>query len=438
MKKNGKDNFNNESANPYLGVYPQRQTGLYMQRIKIFGGRIGWQQWRRIAELAGRYSNKSPIHITTRQDIELHNIRGCDIASVHKGLAEVLLSTSGTGGNSIRNITQCSGCDLMGEGFDLMPIASLVNCELSVLPEIYNLPRKFKISFSGCPKACAKPWLSDLGFIAGSAGLFRLIGAGSFGPRPALGIELYQNLKTSEILSLCIASLKLFEQFGDRQNRRRARFRHIREKFGDERFKDELDYRFKMIKQSQMWPDITIVKRKNKVRYFYRLQLACGNINTQQAIELAEIAEPRGAVLRINLEHGLEIYSDKKIELPLSLSEYLNKPIIIACPGGRSCPNGLTDTNATSEAIRRELKNTKILSQRICISGCPNGCAHSYTADIGLLGQKSKQNGRTIQCYRLYCGGGNGENGRFARERELVLAQDAPKLVKELITRTDE
>jgi len=162
-------------ANRLLGVYPQKQDGLFMQRIRIPGGRISWPQWRKITELAIKYTPGVPLHLTTRQDIELHDVTHQSIPAVHEGLAEAALTIFGAGGDSVRNVTVCAGCDLCRDAFDLLPMARFVQSYLEQQPVIFNLGRKFKISFSGCEQACARPWVSDLGFIAKANGLFTVM-----------------------------------------------------------------------------------------------------------------------------------------------------------------------------------------------------------------------------------------------------------------------
>ena len=87
-----------------------------------------------------------------------------------------------------------------------------------------NLPRKFKISFSGCQQNCAKPYLNDIGFIAVSEEYFEVIVAGSLGPVPALGIRAYERMKVSDIFAFCRAAVEMFVEYGDRKNRRKADF----------------------------------------------------------------------------------------------------------------------------------------------------------------------------------------------------------------------
>lgn len=420
-------------ANRLLGVYPQKQDGLFMQRIKIFGGRISWPQWQKIAELAQTYSPGFPLHITTRQDIELHNIAAENIAAVQQGLAEVALTTFGACGDSIRNMTVCTGCDLCPENFDLLPLAQLIRQHLEQQPVIFNLPRKFKVSFSGCQQACAKPWLNDLGFIAQHDGMFTVIGAGSLGAKPALGIELYRDLPAKEVLPLCVAAIEFFAQHGDRKNRHRARFRHVREKFGDQAFQTELDTNFRRLKTQQSWPDISPTPSDKNIKLLWRLQLPNGNIEPELAFQLADISEPKGVALRINLEHGLELYGKRTIQLPKSLAALEAEPIIIACPGSTTCTRGLVNCWATANSIRQALSDQYPPQMRINISGCPNNCAHSTVADIGLVGMLRKRNGKATECFRLFTGGGKGRNDKLAKQSDIVWAFDIPATIKRLL-----
>ena len=417
-----------------LGVYPQKQEGLFMQRIKIPGGRINWHQWRRIAQLSSLYCNGFPLHLTTRQDIELHNIRLEDIAAVHQGLNEAGLAIFGSCGDSVRNITVCCGCDVCADGFDLFDIAVLVRQHLEQHEVVFNLPRKFKISFSGCEKACGMPFINDLGFVAQADGRFRVIGVGSLGSKPALGIELYDDLPTKDVLPLCIAALEFFTQEGDRENRHRARFRHIRERFGEQRFREELDSGFNRLRSKQGWPDFSLpVRGKRDVKLLFRLQPANGNINTEEAVELADAAEPKSTMLRINLEHGLEIYGKEAVELPKGIAGYVNKPIITACPGSVTCPRGLASCWAMADRIRNTFSDKQLSGLRIRISGCPNNCAGSAVGDIGLMGILRKKDDRKVECYRIFKGGGNGRNGRLAEETGIAAAEDVPDVIEDLI-----
>jgi len=416
-----------------LGVYPQRQQGLFMQRIKILGGRINWPQWRQVALLTEKYSRGFPLHITTRQDIELHNIPGKDIPAVQQNLAEVGLMTFGACGDTVRNVTVCTACDFCPQGLDLLPLAYLIRQYIEHHPLILTLPRKFKISFSGCQKACAKPYLNDLAFVAQPDRKFTAIGAGSLGPRPSLSIELYKDLPPADILPLCIASVEFFAQYGDRENKHKARLRHIREKFSDDTFKAMLDEHFNQVKARQPWPQLLPASGQQNASLLSRLQLPCGNIAPQQALKLAAAAEPKSATLRINLEHGLELYGSQPVQLPDDLSVFANNPVIIACPGSVTCSKGLADCWALAELLKKTLADCNLSNLLISISGCPNNCAHSAVADIGLVGILRKENNQSTQQFRIFVGGGNGKNDRLAQQFSVVKAGDVPNAIHNLL-----
>ncbi|MBN2182400.1 MAG: nitrite/sulfite reductase [Sedimentisphaerales bacterium] len=425
-----------QKCSKLFGVYPQKQDGVFMQRIKILGGRLNWNQWRKISCLTEKYSQGYPLHLTTRQDIELHNLSIENIPDIQKALAEVGLTTFGAGGDSVRNITVCSACDLCKDAIDLLPLAQYVQQYLEQQPVILNLPRKFKISFSGCEKACAKPWLSDLGFIAKQNGLFDIIGAGSLGVKPKLGILLCENLPPAEIPSSCVAAINLFNKYGDYTNRHRARFRHIRVKLGDNKFKEELHSYFNRTKKTQCQPQFQLRSTSNKkIRQLYRLQLPNGDINPQKAIELADSAERVGAILRINLEHGIEIYGEQDFQLPESLAGFTSNPIIVACPGSTTCPRALVNCHAIADKIRKELPELSLSNLRINISGCPNNCAQSAIADIGLIGTLRKEKGQQKRCFRLFIDGGNGRKNKLSEPLNVVRDKDVIETVKKLLNR---
>ncbi len=416
-----------------LGSYAQKQTGLFMQRIKILGGRINWPQWRKVVELTAKYSPHTPLHITTRQDIELHNIREEDLPAVHQGLAAVGLSIFGACGDTVRNFTVSTGCELCEDSLDVVPLAELVRRFLEQEAITFALPRKFKISFSSCRHVNARPWLNDLAFIASPNSSFAVIGAGSLGPRPATGIKLYDNLPVKDILPLCLAAIELFNDHGDRQNRHRARLRHVREKFGDAAFCRQLNRYFVRIRDSKQWPGLQLNQENKKIKLLHRLQLPNGNILPQDALRLADAAQPQKTQLRINLEHGLEIYGQHPISLPEDIASLVENPVIVACPGASTCPRALANGYGAADKIREALKEVQHNGVRINISGCPNNCGQSATADIGLIGILKKVDGKSVEYYQVLVGGGNGKNDRLAQSYGVFPADQIADVVKKIV-----
>ena len=395
-----------------------------MQRVKIFGGRISWPQWRGLARLAEQYTPQAPLHLTTRQDIEFHNVAATDLSALQAGLSAIGLGTFGAGGDSVRNITVCP-YGQPGHGLDVYGVARFIDEQLGLLSFIDKLPRKFKISFSACSKAGAKPFINDLGFVLQPNGAFTVIGAGSLGPKPGIGIELYRDLALDDVLPLCRAAIEFFNDCGDRENRRRARFRHVRQRLGDEAFKAELHRRFLAFRETAKKHMPQAAKPGQTLEMIARLQLPNGDIMPDDAIELADAAEPPRLELRINLSHGLELFSKSSIvlELPPKLAALTNLPAIVACPGCRTCPNGLTDCGAMAEKLRERLSGTRS-DKVIAISGCPNDCAQAVVANVGLLGLIRTIDGQRRPCYRVLTGGENGTTATLGQERA-VLAEDA-------------
>lgn len=415
------------AADRLHGVYPQKQTDLYMQRIKIPGGRIKWPQWRIIARLQERFSPGTPVHLTTRQDVELHNLSLDDTVKVQQALIDAGLSVYGACGDSLRNITVCPGCGFCKDGWDVFAVSEALKDYLQSQPAIMNLPRKFKISFSGCRKSCAKPYLNDIGFIAVSEEHFEVIAAGSLGPVPALGIRAYKRMKVSDISAFCRAAVEMFVEYGDRENRRKARFRHIRQKFGDDAFLNELDKRFKEAKNKDQKPEIILAKNSSDFKLLHRLNIPDGDINAEQILLLSDLCEPHGVAPRINFEHGIELYGFESLKLPESLKVFENAPIIICCPGSRSCPYGLIDCQKTALTIRKAFADDKRFNNvRINISGCPNNCAHSAAAAIGLVGLKRNKE----DCVQIYTGGGDGRNQNLAQKRSVEKVENITSVIK--------
>jgi ferredoxin-nitrite reductase len=246
---------------------------------------------------------------------------------------------------------------------------------------------------------------------------------------PSLGIRAYQQLPVSDVLPLCTAAVEMFVEHGDRKNRKKARFRHVRQKLGDEAFLAELNERFTAAKNTSR-PEIKITKNSSQSRLLHRLNIPDGNISCQDALALAGLCEPAGAEARINFDHGIELYGSKPLKLPDSLKRIEDALIIIACPGARTCPHGLIDCQSASSNIRNAFAGKQFGKIKINISGCPNNCAHSIASAIGLVGLKQKK----TDCVHLYTGGGDGRNQSLAQKRGLESIENIASLnLSELI-----
>jgi sulfite reductase beta subunit-like hemoprotein len=425
-------NNNRVAPQRLLGTYPQRQEGKLMQRIPLLGGRIEPSQWQAIADIARQFTLGTPLHLTTRQDIELHNIAEADIGAVYEQLRLAGFDTFGACGDCVRNITLCPGCEFHDGAAEVVPAAELVRKVLFSSPVLSSLPRKFKISFSACAKACARPFINDLGFVANADGSFRAIGAGSLGSRPQLGIELYWSLTVEEVVWLATAALEMFAELGDRQNRRKARLRHVRQRLGDEEFKSQLKERFDKKRQTSVAEKLNSAVTKEPMPYQVTLQLITGRIPLEDVESLAVFCEHNRVVTRINLTHGIELFGDKPIGLPAELSKYENLPCIVACPGNDTCSNGLTDCRKLATRLTDSLGGGKWKNKVIAISGCSNHCAQSAVADVGLCGCVKTIDNQRQEAYQVWAGGGCGKNDKLAEMREIISAEQIPQKIETL------
>ena len=223
-----------------MGIYEQRQSGSFMVRIRITAGILQSTQARRTAELSRQYGN-SIVHVTTRQDLQIHGVALENTPDVVEGLLAAGLSTRGGGGNTVRNISACPKSGFCSrEVFDVSPYAVALTEYLIADNRSFNLPRKYKIAFSACPGDCAFASVADLGFFAavqdGRRG-FAVYAGGGLGPHARLADPIEEFIRPDEIFDVAIAIRNLFDTYGDRSNRNKARLRYVVERLGIAEFR---------------------------------------------------------------------------------------------------------------------------------------------------------------------------------------------------------
>jgi len=242
----------------WVGLYPQRQGGdAFMVRIKVPGGHLTAEQARTIGELAtthARGPEPSPVFgqgfldLTTRQDIQLHWIRIGEVPELWRRLEAVGITTTQACGDSARNVLCCpvSGLDA-DEVLDAYPVARAISDFFTGNREYANLPRKFKMSVTGCREDCAKAEINDVGLwparqADGTVGFNLLVGGGlSDGPRMASDVDVF--LRPEQTVECTRAIAQLFGELGDRENRWTCRMRYLVQELGPEGFREELQRR---------------------------------------------------------------------------------------------------------------------------------------------------------------------------------------------------
>ncbi len=459
------------------GVYEQRATGHYMVRVRIGAGLASSAQLRSIAQLSRRYGN-GIVHVTTRQDMQIHDVAIENTPDVLEGLLDAGLSSRGGGGNTVRNITACPRAGLCAaERFDVTPYAIALAEYLLSFDSSYHLPRKYKIVFSGCAADCAFASVADLGFFAqdrhGARG-FAVYAGGGLGPNPAVGVQVEEFIGEGEIFEVAEAVKRLFDAHGDRANKHKARLRYVLKRLGPEGFVDLYRNERAAVRRDGLegptprvtttdrppsgeapsvagLPDgadatVDVLPEKGEGRYTFRLRVPLGDICAGDLLEVARLAEDYGiGAIRTTQQQNLLFPSVPQARLDALRSELgrlrmrapaESLPEIVACAGASTCKLGLCLSRGLSGAILEKLAASPDVDAggiTIRISGCPNSCAQHHVADIALQGRARRIGDRLMPCYDIFAGGKavKGE-ARLAGVVGTVPAKAVPELLAEL------
>ncbi|MHC4790280.1 MAG: sulfurtransferase TusA family protein [Planctomycetota bacterium] len=459
-----------------MGVYEQRAAGKYMVRIRIGAGLVLPYQLERIAELSKTYGN-GILHITTRQDIQIHEVEIGDTPDVLEGLLEVGLSPRGGGGNTVRNVTACPRAGVCPkEQFNVAAYAIAVAEYLLQFKSSYNLPRKYKIVFSGCSEDCAFASVADLGFFAhnkdGVKG-FSVYAGGGLGSNPAVAVKIEDFVVDDEILEVAEAIKRLFDKYGDRSNKHKARLRYVLRRVGAKEFiklyndertevrKEGLQGNIPQVRnvasrfefsdsisesnKQSLLPD-NVLPEKTEGLFTIRLRLNLGDISADDLVKVGQIAEEfaQGLVRTTQLQNLLITSVPRQnIEKVKSALEALSidiiddgRPKVVTCTGAATCKLGLCLSRGLSDAISAKISQGNITTQHsetsIRISGCPNSCGNHFIADIGFQGRAKRVNGRLMPCYDVLVGARTVEgDAHLAEKIGEVPAKIIPNLLAE-------
>jgi sulfite reductase beta subunit-like hemoprotein len=475
------------------GTYGQRQPGFQMLRVKIAAGVLTAPQLRVLAQIGEEYSTGRG-HLTTRENIQFHFVELENVPAAMRLLADSGLTTREACGNTVRNVTACPISGVCAtEAFDVTPYALGVSRYLLRHPDFHDLPRKFKIAFSGCENDgdCAVAGIHDVGLIAqirGENGTaqrgFKVLVGGGLGSLPTEAAVLSQFLPEEELLPTIEAVLRVFTETGNRKNKFKARLKFVlRDKGIDElrrlvfekrkvsqapaeRFvvptpiqpalvtiatiplsasssesKDDPEY--------DRWAETNLTRQRQAGYGAIWIKLSAGTVYSNQLRSLAELLEKnelRGVRLAVNqnlvlpwvpFDRVRTIYDELR-ELDLATPGARTISDATGCPGATTCNLGITRSLTLAEVLSRELAgetDPEIRKIRIKISGCPNSCGHHHIADIGFYGNARKIGEKQAPYYQLLLGGKVDASGvRFGRQVMPVPAKPIPAIIRELLT----
>ena len=459
-----------------MGVYEQRTPETFMVRTRLGAGLVLPEQLKRLAALSKTYGN-GRLHVTTRQAIQIHDVSIEDTPAVLEGLLEVGLSSRGGGGNTVRNITCCALAGLCAkEQFDVTPHTIATAEYLLQSRGSFNLPRKYKIVFSGCSEDCANASIADLGFFAhqqdGQRG-FSVYAAGGLGSNPRVGILLEDFVPETEVFAVAEAIKRLFDEQGDRSNKRRARLRYVLERVGADEFRrlyrqqretiareglpdevpglrplsDEFSQSVPDLGEQEIPDTLDLIPEAKNGWYTVRLKLALGDINADDMLVVADCAQQyaQGCV-RCTQTQDLLVTSVprgnlKAVDAMLdTLSRDIirpGQPTVVACAGAATCRLGLCRSRGLAAAVTTTLAQIELGSTEaasiIRISGCPNACGQHIIGALGFQGRARRINGRLMPWYDVYTGGRMHEgDARLAHRIGSVPAKRLPEMLNKV------
>ncbi|MCB0667215.1 MAG: nitrite/sulfite reductase [Saprospiraceae bacterium] len=438
------------------GVYGQRQFGVQMFRTKLPYGKVTSRQLEVIADLAEKYGHNN-LHITTRQNIQLHFVKLANAPLVWKGLAQAGLTARGACGNTVRNITASptAGIDPR-EPFDVTPYVH-ATFEYFLRNSIcQDMGRKIKMAFSSSTEDSGFTYFHDFGFIAIQKEIngelvngFKVVVGGGLGAQSIVAPTIAEFIPASDILPFIDAGIRVFDRYGERQKRHKARMKFLVKDLGVDGFLEKLEEEQKAIpfqrisvsappeieipqgpwpqlaydrEAFELWKSSNVFQQKQEGYLGVYLKIHLGDVSPDTARALAELVRETAADdIRFTAEQNILLRYVKPEALPylysqlhkLGLADPGHRSIadITACPGTDTCALGVTNSTGLASALKNIVQKEyphllNIDDIHIKISGCMNSCGQHMAAPIGFHGSSIKKGIKVIPAMQVVVGGG--------------------------------
>ncbi|ARS89616.1 nitrite/sulfite reductase [Natrarchaeobaculum aegyptiacum] len=423
----------------WAGMYAQKQEGFFMIRTKVPGGYLTPEQAEVIGECAQDYAvapeeyggetqnelwGDAYVDITTRQDIQKHWIRVEDIPEMWDRYDEVGLTTVQGCGDSARNVLGCPAAGISDhECFDAQPVVDAVSDYFTGNREYANLPRKFKLTITGCAHDCAQSQINDIGLVPAKKelegefyyGFHARVGGGlSDGPRMASELDVF--IPPEDAVEFCRAVAQTFKELGDRHNRGLCRMRYLVEQLGPETFEEAVRDRLTValptagenLTVGYQGDHVGVHDQKQAGLKYVGFNVIAGRMGGDEFAEAARAATKYGtdeASVRLATDqnflvtHIPEENVDDLLAEPFA-QEYSPDPGpfsrgAVGCTGNEFCTYAIIETKQRTKRWARELDERidvpdEIEAIRMHMSGCSASCAQPQIADIGFRGETVK------------------------------------------------
>jgi ferredoxin-nitrite reductase len=455
----------------------------FMLRLRLPGGEITAQQLHGLADMATEWGG-GYAHVTTRANLQIREIHPRYTVKVLTRLQELGLTSRGSGADNIRNITTTptSGFDPI-ELLDVQPFAKALHYYILNHRDLYGLPRKFNIAFDSGGSISAAADTNDIGFFACRVTDASLAKLSTLSPQPSTarpepGIYFRLQLggitghgdfardtglliKPSECVAVAAAMIRVFNENGDRTNRKKARLKYLLEKWGAEKFLAETQQKL-AFPLGRLPPEaceaprpllkhgwVGVYRQTQPRMNYIGLGVPVGRLTPKQMHHLADLATNYGkGELRLTVWQNIILP-----HIPDAFVETVKRGLhrtgfhveasstisgIIACTGNKGCKYSSTDTKGHAVALAKALTDRRVTIEQpvnLHFTGCPHSCAQHYCGDIGFLGAKLAGGD---EGYHVVLGGGMGNEQGIAREIfRGVKAREVPGLVEKILRTYD-
>jgi sulfite reductase (ferredoxin) len=425
-----------------------KSTPYFMVRIRVPNGLLSSQQVRAVADLTEAHA-RGVVDITVRQNFQLHWVTIESLPEVLETLWHIGLTTTGACGDVARNVTGCPVAGLDAEEIiDASPLALAIDRELGGAAEFYNLPRKFKISITGCKSWCSYPEINDVAFTpvrrqrrAGEEVGFSLRVGGGLSTDPHLAVRLNAFVRQDQVVRVARGVAEMFRASESlRQSREKARLKFLFLQHGwtAESFLEQLQIQIGFALDPAEPEEVPADVHRDHVGIHAQRQdglayvgasVLRGRITPQQLRTAADLADRYADghirtttmqnLLIVNVPQRDAAAVARELEvaaLPVQASVFARGTV--ACTGSEFCKLALTETKGFARWLTRELEERLPDFQehlRLNITGCPNSCGQHWIADLGIEGKKTKVNGRMVDAYYFCVGGSVGQFASIAR-----------------------
>ncbi|MCA8917129.1 MAG: phosphoadenylyl-sulfate reductase [Planctomycetes bacterium] len=433
------------------GVYPERNPGTYMVRVRVPGGVLTIAQAYALADLGYEYAS-GEWHIDTRANVEFHGVPEARLIEFVEAIEKTGLSTKGACGDSVRNIV--TGSESASASIArVQRVVTELTCMFAGKPEFETLPRKFKIAFYAADDREPLHRINDLGFIEEDADgplRFTVWIGGGLGREPRLGDLLFKHVPEKAVPGLVAATVLVHNETSNRKNRARARLKFVLDDLGLNAVRNLILEKWVPPAEVDTAPRLGLhspprrfttdgIHVQDDGRFRVRVPVVAGDLTGVQAKAIANAAERAGAthvVLSVRQNLSVPDVAAEKVPALVAKLEALGYPPsgwfgardIVACPGATSCRKGFVETHdfaqTLSDALERVEAPAFARRLRISVSGCPNSCSQPQLYDIGFRGNAGKANGQVVKGYDLLIGGRLYGRTLLAQQFATLLNQD--------------